>query len=89
MTTMNTQFPPIRMVFEMTREEHPMLYDDLARFPKGTKRINRLRTLAHDGALLQAGTIGSFALRNAAGCLSQEDRHSPLTNQIFEEPIPE
>ncbi|MEL1264445.1 hypothetical protein [Pseudoxanthomonas putridarboris] len=52
---MNSQLLPIRMVSEMTQEEHPLLYDDLIRFPKGTKRINRLRTLTHDGLLFQFG----------------------------------
>ncbi len=41
----------------MTREDHPRLYDDLIRFPKGSKRVNRLRTLAHDGVLIQAGIM--------------------------------
>jgi hypothetical protein len=47
------QSEPIRMVFELSREDHPRLYDDLIRFPKGTKRINRLRVLAHDGLIAQ------------------------------------
>ena len=34
---------PIRLVFELARADHPRLYDDLIQFPKGTKRINRLR----------------------------------------------
>jgi hypothetical protein len=33
----------IRMLFELDREDDPRLYDDLIRFKKGTKRINRLR----------------------------------------------
>lgn len=86
---MSTQFPPIRMIFEMSREDHPMLYDDLVRFPKGTKRINRLRTLAHDGVLLQAGTMGSVALRQAEAPTVQGGGRSTVTNQIFEDPIPE
>jgi hypothetical protein len=45
---------PIRMVFELTRDDHPRLYDDLIRFQKGTKRINRLRVLAYDGLLMQS-----------------------------------
>ena len=41
------------MLFEMNREDNPRLYDDLARFNKGTKRVNRLRFLAHEGLLAQ------------------------------------
>ena len=58
---MNTEAPksvaPIRLVFELTRADHPRLFDDLIRFPKGTKRINRLRVLAYDGLLIQIGQL--------------------------------
>ena len=40
---------PIRLVFELARADHPRLYDDLIRFHKGVKRVNRLRVLAYDG----------------------------------------
>ncbi|QTD47173.1 hypothetical protein [Ottowia testudinis] len=43
----------IRMLFELDREDDPRLYDDLIRFKKGTKRINRLRLLAHEAVLGQ------------------------------------
>lgn len=39
----------IRLLFEMSREDNPPLYDDLVRFNKGVKRVNRLRLLAHEG----------------------------------------
>jgi hypothetical protein len=45
-----TKEEPVRLLFEMTREDNPRLYDDLIRFNKGTKRVNRLRFLAHEGA---------------------------------------
>jgi hypothetical protein len=45
---------PIRLLFEMDREDNPLLYDDLIRFKKGTKRVNRLRFLAHEGVVAQA-----------------------------------
>lgn len=50
-TDLNTE--PVRLLFEMTREDNPRLYDDLIRFNKGTKRVNRLRFLAHEGLLAQ------------------------------------
>ena len=43
----------IRMLFELDRDDDPRLYDDLIRFKKGTKRINRLRLLAHEAVLGQ------------------------------------
>jgi hypothetical protein len=50
-TDPNTE--PVRLLFEMAREDNPRLYDDLIRFNKGTKRVNRLRFLAHEGLLAQ------------------------------------
>ena len=35
-----TKEEPVRLLFEMTREDNPRLYDDLIRFNKGTKRVN-------------------------------------------------
>ena len=39
----------MRMRFELERGDNPPLFDELMKFPKGTKRLNRLRTLAHEG----------------------------------------
>ena len=44
---------PVRLLFEMTRDDNPRLYDDLIRFNKGTQRVNRLRFLAPEGLLAQ------------------------------------
>ena len=55
---------PLRMVFELGRSDNPRLYDELARFPQGVKRVNRLRVLAYDGLLTQHGV---FAQRADAG----------------------
>lgn len=63
-TDPNTE--PVRLLFEMTREDNPRLYDDLIRFNKGTKRVNRLRFLAHEGLLAQ-----NWMLVPAAGGISQ------------------
>lgn len=62
----DTDQEPVRLLFEMTREDNPRLYDDLIRFNKGTKRVNRLRFLAHEGLLAQ-----SWTLVPAAGAASQ------------------
>ena len=57
--TKNTspKLEPVRLLFEMTRDDNPRLYDDLIRFNKGTKRVNRLRFLAHEGLLAQNWTL--------------------------------
>ena len=43
----------IRMRFELERGDNPPLFDELMKFAKGTKRLNRLRILAHEGLLAQ------------------------------------
>ena len=53
---------PIRLVFKLERAEHPRLYDELIRFRKGAKRVNRLRLLAYDGLLAQNGVLVSDGL---------------------------
>lgn len=52
-----TKEEPVRLLFEMNRDDNPRLYDDLIRFNKGTKRVNRLRFLAHEGLLAQTWTL--------------------------------
>jgi hypothetical protein len=54
---------PVRLLFEMTRDDNPRLYDDLIRFNKGTKRVNRLRFLAHEGLLAQNWTLMALLCR--------------------------
>lgn len=48
---------PVRLVFELSRADNPRLYDELMRFPKGAKRVNRVRVLAYDGLLAQHGVL--------------------------------
>lgn len=86
---MNNVLPPIRMVFEMARDEHPRLYDDLIRFPKGTKRINRLRTLAHDGLLFQINMEARHTETKREACGEVVPSARAMTSQIFDEPLNE
>ncbi|MGQ0597466.1 hypothetical protein [Aquabacterium sp.] len=43
------QLPKISLLFELDRNDNPVLYDDLCRFIKGPRRANRLRFLANEG----------------------------------------
>ncbi len=78
-TDPNTE--PVRLLFEMTREDNPRLYDDLIRFNKGTKRVNRLRFLAHEGLLAQ-----NWMLVSAVGGASQPPT-AALTASMSVNPI--
>ena len=82
---------PVRLLFEMTRDDNPRLYDDLIRFNKGTKRVNRLRFLAHEGLLAQnwvlapVASTGRVSLQatTAAGADPAVAHH---TNHAFDAP---
>lgn len=80
---------PVRLFFEMTRDDNPRLYDDLVRFNKGTKRVNRLRFLAHEGLMAQqwlavhGGAGPATRPSGTEGANLSVARH---TNQAFDEP---
>lgn len=85
------ELEPVRLLFEMTRDDNPRLYDDLIRFNKGTKRVNRLRFLAHEGLMAQQW----MAVMAEPGAMPQARMRaqSPVslvaarqTNQAFETP---
>jgi hypothetical protein len=75
----------IRLVFELARADHPRLYDDLIRFPKGTKRINRLRVLAYDGLLTQMGQLVAVDVtpRTRVTRSDAEEGSGDVTNDMF------
>ena len=84
---------PVRLLFEMTRDDNPRLYDDLVRFNKGTKRVNRLRFLAHEGLMAQHWMVmrgGPAATTAATARLLSEAGVNPVvarqTNQAFDAP---
>ena len=83
---------PVRLLFEMTRDDNPRLYDDLIRFNKGTKRVNRLRFLAHEGLLAQhwiaaQGISEMVAPKRAPGESIVSPSVARHTNQAFEAPL--
>ena len=82
---------PVRLLFEMTRDDNPRLYDDLIRFNKGTKRVNRLRFLAHEGLMAQhwmaaQGVAAMGPLVSPASEPSVSPSVARHTNQVFEAP---
>lgn len=82
---------PVRLLFEMTRDDNPRLYDDLIRFNKGTKRVNRLRFLANEGLIAQhwmaAQGVGAMGpLVSPASEPSVSPSAARHTNRVFEAP---
>lgn len=77
---------PIRLVFKLERAEHPRLYDELIRFRKGAKRVNRLRLLAYDGLLVQQGLLKLLGqtLSGTPGSIGFDGDADGVTNGLFE-----
>lgn len=87
----------IRLLFELDRVDDPQLYDDLIRFKKGTKRINRLRLLAREGVIGQLSLAGGGMVPRlvqvagvsgpAAELPTVPAIAMPLASEVFGEPI--
>lgn len=87
----------IRLLFELDRADDPQLYDDLIRFKKGTKRINRLRLLAREGVIGQLSLAGggmvarqiqvSAANGAAAELPAAPVIAMPFASEVFGKPI--
>ena len=79
----------IRLVFEMERADNPRLFDDLIRFNKGSKRVNRLRTLAQEGLLSQHWSLraGGPLVDVRSEAIPGDGRAASITNQVFDEPL--
>jgi len=83
----------MRISLVLAREDNPRLYDELAQFPKGQRRVNRLRTLAYDGLLgLPAAAV--VPLRVGAGdsapaSSSMASDRAQASLELFSEPIAE
>lgn len=82
---------PIRLLFQLERCDNPHLYDELIRFKKGSKRVNRLRTLAREGLFAQDWPQG-FAVRVAQverETAPRDSSEASITSQVFDEPLTE
>lgn len=80
--------PAIRLVFQLDRAENQRLYDDLARFRKGARRVNRLKLLAHDGLRVQQGEAAWVVDGSGSGNQPVPESEGEVTNGIFEPGIP-
>jgi len=91
------EYETIRLLFELDRADDPQLYDDLIRFKKGTKRINRLRLLAREGVIGLLSFAGARVvprlLEMAAGSSPAAELATapaiamPFAMEVFGEPI--
>lgn len=87
----SVSFEPIRLVFQLERADNPRLYDDLIRFKKGAKRVNRVRTLVQEGLLAQQWPVdfGNPITQAREEAAPLDVGAAAITNQVFDTPITE
>jgi hypothetical protein len=90
------EYEIIRLQFDLERADNPRLYDELIGFRQGVKRVNRLRTLAHEGLMVQNLQSGSVVHPAEPTRRFETDGAHPLDekavgilNQIFDDPVVE
>lgn len=71
----------LRISMILARADNPRLYDELVQFPKGQRRVNRLRTLAYDGLLAQAAPVGP-AMTPACERVTSTPVPEPLSDRV-------
>ncbi len=71
------------MLVELEQQESSLLWADLIRFKKGTKRVQRLKLLAFQGLLWERGMSGPQV--QAAGTTPVESAN--LASGIFDAPL--
>jgi hypothetical protein len=71
----------IRISLVLAREDNPRLYDELVQFPKGQRRVNRLRMLAYDGLLAQSAPA-SHSIPPRRGEVSHATEPEATTDRV-------
>lgn len=87
MKTVRAEQKTIRLVFSLDFADNPRLYEELARFAQGPKRVNRLRVLAYDGLLAQHGAFSVKEQKSGPAASLDETPVTTLTNGLFEAPL--
>lgn len=72
------------MLVELEQQEATLLWADLVRFKKGTKRVQRLKLLAFQGLLWERGMVGPEAMKTAV--VTPTDSKS-VARGIFDAPL--
>ena len=91
MTDKVVQGASIGMYVEVQRDIWPQLFDELIRLPKGTARVQRLRTLAYAGLIAERGLVANRAVRGpvASGSAVPMPVQRSGAEGIFEAPLQE
>jgi hypothetical protein len=73
----------LKITFELELADNPPLYQDLAQFPKGSRRVNRLRTLAHAGLIAQRAAPGTLSANSSATSSAMDSCMKEASLELF------
>lgn len=73
----------LRITLELEMADNPPLYQDLAKFPKGPRRVNRLRTLAHAGLIAQSAPLSVTTELAISPTLEQDATLQSASLELF------
>lgn len=73
----------LKITFELELVDNPPLYKDLVQFPKGPRRVNRLRTLAHAGLIAQTAPPSALPSVQTAQAQSQDSSMKEASLELF------
>ncbi|WP_395401090.1 hypothetical protein ACHMW6_25710 [Pseudoduganella sp. UC29_106] len=73
----------LRITLELDIADNPPLYQDLAKFPKGPRRVNRLRTLAYAGLIAQLVPQGPLTVRTIPPKPDQDSTMKAASLELF------
>jgi len=73
----------LKITLELERADNPPLYQDLVQFPKGSRRVNRLRTLAHAGLIAQSAVPTSPPAAPPACSVPQDPTMKEASLELF------
>lgn len=76
----------LKITFELELADNPPLYQDLVQFPKGPRRVNRLRTLAHAGLMFQRADHPVHLMQPPSPAPNEDVNMKEATLELFGPP---
>jgi len=73
----------LKITFELEKADNPPLFQDLVQFPKGPRRVNRLRTLAHAGLIAQQAVPSMPCAASGSASLQHDESTKEAALELF------
>ena len=73
----------LKITFELEKADNPPLFQDLVQFPKGPRRVNRLRTLAHAGLIAQQAVPSMSSVASSSAGVLRDESTNEAALELF------